>query len=70
MHLVESVCLFVCYESLPVQCVGLCVSNQGTYTDNSADAVDQLLISTLFVVQCSPEGFTSSEYAFKSVSLH
>ncbi len=31
-------------ESLPVYGVCLCVCNQGAYTENSADAVDRLLI--------------------------
>ena len=34
-------------ESLPVQDVCLCVSNQWAYVDNYADAVNQLLILSL-----------------------
>ncbi len=54
MHLVASVrpsvCLFVWRkeELLPVQGVSLCVCNQWAYADNSADAVDRLLINLAF----------------------
>ncbi len=43
MHLAASICPSVCV-SIPVQGVCLCVCNQWAYTDNSTDAVDQLLI--------------------------
>ena len=51
MHLVASVCPFVCVSVSLHVCLSelsglrcLCVSNQGAFMDNNMDAVDRLLI--------------------------
>ncbi len=57
MHLVASVCPYVClsvfFALSQLNRVCLCVCNQGAHTGNSTDAVDRLLI---MIYSCMSNG--------------